>query len=174
MFERWLPARERKTDTKLATKRSDDKKESDEVANCRKGIFLYRCQDETVPVKTKTTTRIYCYRTRNTQLYSDENVGSFFLFICYQYMKELSSCCFWFEVFFQEGLKKENPHNILSIKPWKHIKLRFFFWRYIKNRRIPSNTVHFHGAGCTKTFIFSIALFLTKPENDYWKNWTAC
>lgn len=118
MFERWLPARERKTDTKLATKRSDDKKESDEVANCRKGIFFYRCQDETVPVKTKTTTRIYCYRTRNTQLYSDENVGSFFSFYLLPIHERTVQLLFLFwGVFFQEGLKKENPHNILSIKP---------------------------------------------------------
>lgn len=118
MFERWLPARERKTDTKLATKRSDDKKESDEVANCRKGIFFYRCQDETVPVKTKTTTRIYCYRTRNTQLYSDENVGSFFSFYLLPIHERTVQLLFLFwGFFFQEGLKKENPHNILSIKP---------------------------------------------------------
>lgn len=100
-------------------------------------------------------------------------VHFFFLFVTNTW-KNCPVVVFDLRFFFQEGLKKENPHNILAIKPWKHIKLRFFFWRYIKNRRIPSNTVHFHGAGCTKTFIFSIALFLTKPENDYWKNWTAC
>lgn len=38
---------------------------------------------------------------------------------------------FW-GFFFQEGLKKENPHNILPIKPWKHIKLRFFFGGTLK------------------------------------------
>lgn len=147
MFKRWLPARERKTDTKLATKRSDDNKESDEVANCRKGIFLYRCQDETVPVKTKTTTRIYCYRTRNAQLYSDESVGFIFAFYLLPIHARTVQLLFLFWVFFQKGKSTQRFIN----KTLKTYKTLIFFWRYIKNRTTPLNTVHFHGAGLMLT-----------------------